>query len=70
MYTRGYGPLSSMKHDDDPELQEALKIFLGRFRYYLEKVERRYRSYGDNDTDVVQGAWNTYLRLRKQRKGY
>lgn len=48
------------------ELNEALEDFRAKFAFYQQKVERKYRSLGDIDYDVVQGAWNRYLKLRKQ----
>lgn len=52
------------------ELNEALEEFRARFAFYEQKVKRRYRSMGDIDYDVVSAAWNRYLRLRKQYKGF
>jgi len=55
-----------MQHDD-PELNNALEQFRTRYRYYNEKIERKYKRIGDIDTDVVQSAWNQYARLRKSK---
>ena len=58
---------SPMKHDDDKELHHALHQFRSRYRYYQEKITRKYKRMGDIDTDVVQSAWNQYARLRKSK---
>jgi nickel-dependent lactate racemase len=50
------------------ELEKALEEFQNRYRFYLEKVDRRYKQLGDNDYDVVQAAWSRYLKLRKARQ--
>jgi len=48
------------------ELNEALEDFRAKFAFYMKKVERKYRTLGDGDYDVVQGAWSRYLKLRKK----
>lgn len=52
------------------ELNEALENFRAKFAFYSMKVERKYRTLGDVDCDIVSSAWNRYLRLRKQYKGF
>jgi hypothetical protein len=51
------------------ELDEALEDFRAKFAFYEQKAARKYKTIGDNDFDVVQGAWNRYLKLRKQHLG-
>jgi hypothetical protein len=52
------------------ELDKALEDFRAKFSLYSMKVERKYRTLGDMDYDMVGAAWNKYLRLRKQLKGF
>lgn len=52
------------------ELNEALEDFRTKFTFYEQKVKRKYKFKGDIDCDIVSGAWNRYLRLRKQYKGF
>lgn len=52
-----------MTHEE--ELQEALSIFQTKYGWYRLRLERRMKLY-EFDFQDVQGAWNRYLRLRKQ----
>jgi|AACY02.15.fsa_nt_gi hypothetical protein len=52
------------------ELDQARRIFRARFDLYMMKINRRYRTLGDMDYDLVLSAWHHYLRLRKQHLGY
>jgi hypothetical protein len=52
------------------ELERALDDFRAKFALYSMKVDRRYRTLGDMDYDMVNAAWCKYLRLRKQYKGF
>jgi hypothetical protein len=62
---RDSSPFSTME-----ELERALDDFRAKFALYSMKVDRRYRTLGDMDYDMVNAAWCKYLRLRKQYKGF
>jgi hypothetical protein len=52
------------------EVREAYASFAQAFKVYQIKLDRGYRFVGDGDCDLVSGAWNKYLRLRKQHGDY
>lgn len=53
------------------ELNEALEDFRAKFSFYETKLKRGYRmNMGTIDSNVVEAAWNRYLKLRKQHRGF
>jgi hypothetical protein len=46
------------------EIEEALEEFRAKFAWYEERRRRR-MVVTEMDTQVVQGAWNRYVKLRK-----
>lgn len=49
------------------DYEEARSNFRQKYAWYSERVERKMRIY-EIDTQDVQGAWDSYARLRKQLK--
>lgn len=52
------------------QVREAYASFAQAFKVYQIKMDRGYRFLTDADCHLVQGAWNRYLKLRKQHGEY
>jgi hypothetical protein len=52
------------------ELESALGHFKHIYAMYSMKMDRKYKTFGPVDSVQVQDAWDRYLKLRKQHRGF